>query len=95
MTAVWGVSDLVALGALAELGRGGRSVPRDVSVIGTDDIEFAKISFPALTTVRQPFQEMCRRAVELIMLQVRGERPASPRVVLTPELVVRESTRAL
>lgn len=95
MTAVWGGSDLVALGAIAELGRRQLSVPRDVSVIGTDDIEFARISFPALTTVRQPFQEMCRRAVELIMLQARGERPASTRVVLAPELVVRESTRAV
>jgi len=95
MTALWGVSDLVALGAMAELGRQHRSVPRDVSVIGTDDIEFARISFPALTTVRQPFQEMCRRAVELIMVQVRGEKPTSTRVVVAPELVVRESTRAL
>jgi len=95
MTAVWAVSDLAALGALAELGRQGRAVPRDVSVIGTDDIEFARMSFPALTTVRQPFQEMCRRAVELIMLQVRGQRPASSRVVVAPELVVRESTRAV
>ncbi len=95
MTAVWGGSDLVALGAISELGRRGRRVPADVSVIGTDDIEFAKIAFPALTTVRQPFQEMCRKAVELVMLQSRGERPASTRVVLAPELVVRESTRAL
>jgi DNA-binding LacI/PurR family transcriptional regulator len=95
MTAVWGMSDLAALGAVAELGRRQRSVPRDVSVIGTDDIEFARMSFPALTTVRQPFQEMCRRAVDLIMAQVRGKRPASMRVVLAPELVIRESTRAV
>lgn len=95
MTAVWGGSDLVALGAMAELGRRQRSVPRDVSVIGIDDIEFSRICFPALTTVRQPFQEMCRRAVELIMLQARGQRPSSTRVVLAPELVVRESTRAV
>lgn len=95
LTAVWGVSDLIALGALAELGRQHLSVPGDVSVIGTDDIEFAKISSPSLTTVRQPFQEMCRKAVELIMLQVRGQRPAGTRVVVAPELVVRESTRAV
>jgi len=95
MTAVWGGSDLAALGAISELGRRGRRVPADVSVIGTDDIEFAKISFPSLTTVRQPFQEMCRKAVELIMVQVRGQRPVSTRVVLPPELVVRESTRAV
>jgi len=95
VTAIWAGSDLAALGAIAELGRRGRAVPGEVSVIGTDDIEYAKISFPALSTVRQPFQEMCRRAVELMMVQVRGQRPESTRVVLPPELIVRESTRAI
>lgn len=95
MTAIWAQSDLIAFGAMAELQRAGRSVPHDISVIGLDDIEFAGISVPALTTVKQPFQVMCKKAVELIMQQARNEKLTSKRVVLAPELVVRNTTRAI
>ena len=95
MTAIWAQSDLIAFGAMAELERAGLSVPRDISVIGLDDIEFARISVPALTTVKQPFQVMCKKAVELIMQQTRNEKLSSKRVVLAPELVVRNTTRAI
>jgi LacI family transcriptional regulator len=66
-----------------------------MSVIGLDDIEFAAYSSPALTTVKQPFQEMCQKAVELIMLQTRREKLPSMRVVVAPRLVIRNSTRAV
>jgi DNA-binding LacI/PurR family transcriptional regulator len=95
LTAVWGQGDLIALGAIAELVRRRRSVPDDISVIGLDDIEFARYSSPALTTVKQPFQEMCQRAVELIMLQTRKEKLPRMRVVVAPSLVIRNSTRAV
>ena len=95
VTAIWAQSDLIALGAIAELGRQHISVPDDISVIGLDDIEFAKISFPALTTIRQPFQEMAEKAIGLIMAQVRKEKLRSKRLVLAPELVVRNTTRAV
>jgi len=95
MTAIWAQSDLIAFGAMAELERAGRRVPEDISVMGLDDIEFARISVPALTTVKQPFEVMCRKAVELIMLQSRNEELPSKRVVLAPELVVRSTTRSV
>ncbi|MGA2764461.1 MAG: LacI family DNA-binding transcriptional regulator [Spirochaetia bacterium] len=95
MTAIWAQSDLIAFGAMAELERRGRAVPGDISLMGLDDIEFARISVPGLTTVKQPFQEMCKKAVELIMLQMRKEKLPGKRVVLAPELVVRATTRAV
>jgi DNA-binding LacI/PurR family transcriptional regulator len=95
LTALWGEGDLIALGAIAELVRLRRSVPQDISVMGLDDIEFAAYSSPALTTVKQPFQEMCQKAVELIMLQARGEKLPNMRVVVAPRLVIRNSTHAV
>jgi DNA-binding LacI/PurR family transcriptional regulator len=95
VTAIWAQSDLIAFGAMAELERVGRKVPGDISVIGLDDIEFARISVPALTTVKQPFKEMCEKAVELIMLQTRKEKLACKRFVLQPELVVRATTATI
>jgi DNA-binding LacI/PurR family transcriptional regulator len=95
MTAIWAQSDLIAFGAMAELERMGRAVPDDISVMGLDDIEFARIAVPSLTTVKQPFEEMCEKAVELIMAQTRKEKLPSKRFVLAPELVVRNTTRAV
>jgi len=95
VTAIWAQSDLIALGAIAELGRQMRFAPQDMSVIGLDDIEFARIAFPALTTVKQPFKEMCEKAVELIMIQARLEALPSKRFIFAPELVVRGTTRAV
>jgi len=94
ITAIWAQSDLIAFGAMAELERMGIAVPESISVMGLDDIEFARIAVPALTTVKQPFEDMCRKAVELIMLQTRKEKLPSKRFVLAPELIVRNTTRS-
>jgi DNA-binding LacI/PurR family transcriptional regulator len=93
LTAIWAQSDLIAFGAIAELGRRHEIVPDDISVVGLDDIEYASISVPALTTVKQPFKEMCEMAVRLIMPRNGKEPLPSKRVVLAPELVVRNTTR--
>jgi DNA-binding LacI/PurR family transcriptional regulator len=82
----------MALGLLRALHEGGRSVPDDVSVVGFDDIPEAPYFTPPLTTVRQPFGEMGRLALELLVGEMeRGTRSAE-RVVIAPELVVRAST---
>jgi LacI family transcriptional regulator len=53
------------------------------------------MTVPALTTLTQPFDEMCRRAIELIIAMRDGQRPVERRVVLAPDIIVRESTAAL
>ncbi|GAA1593383.1 LacI family DNA-binding transcriptional regulator [Actinomadura kijaniata] len=89
LDAVFAASDLMAIGALRALRRAGRRVPDDVAVVGFDDIEAARFTDPALTTVRQPIAEVARTIVRMLLDGV--EEGAEP-VVLPTELIVRDST---
>lgn len=82
--------DLIAIGVVHALGAAGVRVPDQVAVTGLDDVAFAPYLAPPLTTVRQP---VARMAAEVLRLLDRsgGERMPGMRVVLPPELVVRES----
>jgi DNA-binding LacI/PurR family transcriptional regulator len=71
----------------------GRDVPRDLSVVGFDDIPEAAYFTPPLTTVRQDFAELGRRCLHLLLARIEGE-ASKTRVVVAPELVVRQSTGA-
>ncbi|HLQ60225.1 MAG TPA: LacI family DNA-binding transcriptional regulator [Candidatus Acidoferrales bacterium] len=75
-TAVFAQSDLLAVGAIAELHRRGLSVPRDMSVVGYDDIPVARYLSPPLTTVRQPMREVGARAVRLLVEALARRSPA-------------------
>lgn len=83
-------SDLIALGAIRALRQAGLSVPRDVSVVGYDDMLLARLSTPALTTIRQDTQAAGRKLVARI-LDPAGDH-ASER--LPTDLIVRESCGA-
>jgi LacI family transcriptional regulator len=72
------------------LREGGHKVPEDVSIMGFDDIEFASMAYPPLTTIRQPLQEMGSMAAELLLRRLANEKVQSLRV--RPELIVRSST---
>jgi LacI family transcriptional regulator, repressor for deo operon, udp, cdd, tsx, nupC, and nupG len=89
-TALFFANDEMAMGFLATAYAAGVRVPHDVSVIGFDDIHFAKASIPALTTIRQPRAEMGAAAMRLLLQVIAGEAPASVR--LPYELVIRDST---
>jgi DNA-binding LacI/PurR family transcriptional regulator len=93
LTAVLVANDQMALGLLRRLREAGREVPRDLSVVGFDDIPEAAYFTPPLTTIRQDFAELGRRCLHILLRRIEGE--AGPmRVVVAPELVVRESTGA-
>lgn len=98
-TAVMAFDDMTAFGAIRGLGRAGLKVPEDCSVIGFDDVIPAGLSVPSLTTVRQPMEAMGNTAVEIVLEGMNAaaeEREiAAVHRRLAPELVVRESTRAL
>jgi LacI family transcriptional regulator len=90
-TAVVAFNDISALGAMTALREGGHKVPEDVSIMGFDDIEFASIAYPPLTTIRQPLHEMGASAAELLLRKLTNdERVQNLRV--RPELIVRSST---
>jgi DNA-binding LacI/PurR family transcriptional regulator len=93
LTAVFVANDQMALGLLRRLHEAGREVPRDLSVVGFDDIPEAAYFTPPLTTVRQDFAELGRRCLHLLLGRIEGEGTGT-RVVVAPELVVRESTGA-
>jgi LacI family transcriptional regulator len=90
-TALVAFNDISALGAMTALREAGHKVPEDVSVMGFDDIEFASIAFPALTTIRQPLQEMGATAAELLIRKFANDESIQ-NIRLRPELIVRSST---
>lgn len=93
-TAVVAASDTLALGCYRALRDSGRSPGRDVAVVGFDDSPAAGLLSPSLSSVRQPLEEVGRACTRLLMSRV-GSPAADPEhVLLTPELVVRESSAA-
>jgi DNA-binding LacI/PurR family transcriptional regulator len=93
-TALWAENDQMAIGAMNVLIRSGRKIPRDVSVLGMDNISSSEMVIPALSTVTQPFADMCRKAVDLIVAMRDGAEIREDRIALPPGLLVRESTAA-
>jgi DNA-binding LacI/PurR family transcriptional regulator len=92
-TAVFVANDQMALGLLRLFHESGKSVPRDLSVVGFDDIPEAAYFVPPLTTVRQDFGELGRRCLHILLSRIEGASGVT-RVVVAPELVVRASTAA-
>ena len=92
-TAVFVASDNVAMGVKAALREAGLQIPEDVSIIGFDDIPWAKYSDPPLTTVRLPAQRMASEACLMLLELMRGLEPEVRHLVLDTELVERKSCR--
>ncbi len=89
-TAVFAMSDTVAMGVIRALQDMGRRVPQDVSVVGYDGIEIGKYFIPRLTTVMQPINEIARESVAMLMdMLEHGEAPRH--ITVDAELIVRES----
>jgi len=94
-TAIIAANDLAAMGAIAWLQGNGHRVPDDVSVIGYDDIPFARVFQPSITTVSQPLYDMGAAAMTALIeqLEAGSSEPASDRNVwLAATLMVRQST---
>jgi LacI family transcriptional regulator len=93
-TAMFAANDVSALAILEVARTLGLRVPRDLSVIGFDNIPESALCTPPLTTVEQPIREMGHRAVDLLITLIRGERPERVHVTLDTRLVVRASCGA-
>ena len=93
-TAIFAGNDWMALGAIEAISNRGLSVPRDLAVVGVDDISLAARAHPPLTTISIPKREMARTATELLLGQIQGtdlpEEP--PKILVSPHLIVRQST---
>ena len=93
VTALFAMSDTVAVGAIRALRDLGRAVPEEISVIGFDGIDISRYTVPRLTTVEQPVDEIARRSVNLLLDMM--ENHAAPRHILVgAEFRKRESVCA-
>lgn len=90
-TAIFAANDISALGVVSAIREAGLKVPDDISVIGFDDIPLASQVHPALTTIRQPTQQMGRSAVNTLLALIVGLEAPSPLITLPTELVIRAS----
>lgn len=93
-TAIFAANDHLALGLIKVLGENGIRVPGDMSIIGFDDIPEAAFLRPALTTVRQDFDQLGNLAIERMLIQLR-EPSKREALTIAPELIIRESTQQL
>lgn len=86
------MNDMLALGLTTGLRQSGRNVPADLSVVGIDDLFLGQYITPALSTVRQPMEQMASAAVGRVLERMKNPGEAPHELVFVPELVVREST---
>lgn len=91
-TAVFALSDRMALGAIRAFESHGIRVPGDISVIGFDNSPGAELATPALTTIAQPLSDMGRLAVRTLRDIAAGHSATSTRIKLVTSLVIRSST---
>ena len=92
VTAVFAGNDAMALGLLRALHEAGRTPPSAVSVVGFDDCPEAAYFIPPLTTIRQDFLEVGRRALNLMLEEIESGSRSAVCPPVPPELVVRQST---
>lgn len=91
-SAVLACSDYIAIGVLQAMRQADRVVPRDLSLVGFDDMPFAELVDPALTTIRQPIAEMGRIAFERLLALI-NKTEAQPLTRLPVSLIVRKSVQ--
>lgn len=89
--AVFCVSDTCAAGAIRCLAGEGVLVPRDISVMGFDNIRLSEVFLPSITTTWQPQYEIGYRAMEMLLRLIGGEEPSPNRLVLEHRIIERES----
>jgi LacI family transcriptional regulator len=98
-TALVAFDDLTAFGAIRALNKAGLRVPEQCSVVGFDDVALSSMAAPSLTTVRQPLEVMGNLAVNIVMEGITASQEKRDWTIThhraAPELVIRESTRAI
>ena len=91
-TALITMNDILAIGMFAGLNKLGLNVPKDISLVGIDDIHFASLIAPSLTTIRPDYERMADRAIECLKSRLADNSLPGRESIYAPELVVRESS---
>jgi LacI family transcriptional regulator len=93
-TAVFVASDVVAIGAMAAIRERGLHIPKDVAVVGYDDIPFSRYTDPPLTTIHLPAFDLGRGACNLLIRLIQHDQPENFHIRLGTHLVIRKSCGA-
>jgi LacI family transcriptional regulator len=91
-TAMLAADDVLAIGAMRAIADANIRIPEDMSVTGFDGLDLARYVCPALTTIRQPVEEMSALALKLLIEVIDGGTPKNKIFQVEPELVVGQST---
>lgn len=91
-TALFCCNDLLAIGALQAAREAGVAVPAELSIIGFDNTILSTVTNPALTTIAQPMEQMVKLVFELLISNLGDKASLKQRIVMQPELILREST---
>jgi DNA-binding LacI/PurR family transcriptional regulator len=84
--------DMVAIGIIKMAQRTGLNVPKDLAVVGFDDLPAAEVIEPTLTTVRQPKLEMGDNAIDLLIDKIKGSTSGISQKELFTKFIIRKST---
>lgn len=95
LTAIVAANDLLALGAYEAIAGAGLRIPDDISVVGHNDMPLVDLVSPALTTIRINHRDLGREAACLLMTEIKDIGATRRSITLSPELVVRGSTRPI
>jgi len=93
-TAIFAANDLIAFGVLAAIREVGLRCPDDISLIGFDNLDDSDATVPTLTTVDQFVYQLGAKAAQTVVDRVRGDKGATRRILLAPELRSKESAAA-
>jgi DNA-binding LacI/PurR family transcriptional regulator len=90
-TAVFAANDQIAIALYRAAASVGLNVPRDLAVVGFDNLDISEQLDPPLTTIAQQFQEIGRKAAEVLLMRIGGDRRQAIQMTLSPDLIVRGS----
>lgn len=93
-TAVFCANDEMAMGAIHEFKQAGLRVPQDISIVGFDDMRYAEVCDPPLTTIAQPAEEIGERSMARLLMSINGEETNTGNEIIPHRLIVRKSTAA-
>lgn len=90
-TAIFAISDTLALGALQVIKEAGLRIPGDIALVGIDDIPAASLVEPQMTTVSAPSYQLGLEAMKMLRLLIEGKKPPHRQIILPTSLVIRKS----
>lgn len=94
-TAIFAITDAVAIGACRAIWEEGMKVPENFSLAGFDGLELTRYYIPSLTTIRQPVEEIAKETLRMLFGMIENKEKINENVVFPGELVIGESTRGI